>query len=158
MFPLFAQRASQRCHTWQVRAACVRLCCGALVMALCATMSHQLHAGCHYVAAGKQQTVSADPHGHARDFRFLGKWVYERGDIRYVAWESDGPCDGPNCQARKDMPPEFSFAPPDNVRISHSSLGSVANLVLTKPDCWSPLEIADSMAVSGHPRGFEYPP
>ncbi len=68
--------------------------------------STRLMAGCHYgdgrsVHHAKQ---SDNPREHARNFSFLGQWVYERGEIKYVPWQGSGLCDGPNCQAEKPRP------------------------------------------------------
>lgn len=66
----------------------------------------RLMAGCHYGdgRSSNQMKQSDNPREHARNFSFLGQWVYERGQIKYVPWQGSGPCNGPNCQAEKPLP------------------------------------------------------
>lgn len=74
--------------------------CGVMVMG-----ASRLLAGCHYGdGRGHHGHVSDNPREHARNFSFLGQWVYERGDIKYVPVQSNSPCQGPHCRADKPVP------------------------------------------------------
>lgn len=67
--------------------------------------------GCQY---GHQSTslhwdalhwdAKSNPRDHARSFRFLGQWVYERGEIKYEAWAHQQPCEGPFCRLDRSVP------------------------------------------------------
>lgn len=91
--------------------ACSRLILRACVFALvgCAVLmtgASRLLAGCHYGDGRtfQQMKHSDNPREHARNFSFLGQWVYERGEIKYVPWQGNSPCHGPNCHADKPLP------------------------------------------------------
>ena len=66
----------------------------------------RLMAGCHYGDGRSfgQVKHSDNPREHARNFSFLGQWVYERGEIKYVPWQGNPPCHGPHCRAEKPLP------------------------------------------------------
>ncbi len=43
----------------------------------------------------------------------MGQWVYERGEMKYVPWQGEAPCHGPNC--RTDNPRPVSTSSPANL-------------------------------------------
>ncbi len=67
--------------------------------------SSRAWAGCHYADSRthQQMKLSENPRDHARNFTFLGQWVYERGrSSMCLARKSALP--GPNCHAEKPLP------------------------------------------------------
>ncbi len=89
-------------HRLVLRALVVVLI-GSAVLVLGAS---QVLAGCHYGDGRSfdQKKNLENPREHARNFSFLGQWVYERGDMKYVPWQGAAPCHGPHCQADEPLP------------------------------------------------------
>ena len=144
-------RLPVRCGTLIPRAlaACIALWSIALLS------SSSLHAGCHY-GHGSDNSGSFDE-ATERNFHFLGQWIYEGGEIKYVPWQGQAPCDGPNCRA-KEQPVTTSL--PLNVSVRNCSLLSVASrLPLDESDSVAAfIALDDLRSFSGYPHEHEYPP
>ncbi len=84
-----------------LRKLCLRsVAWGLMVIFLGMVAQRPVSAGCHYGDSQFAKAIAAqDPHGHVRNFRFLGQLVYEGGDIKYVPWQATPRCQGPNCHA-----------------------------------------------------------
>ncbi len=98
------------------------------------------------------------PNEHVRKFHFLGQWVFERGDFKYVAWQPDGKCHGPLCQASELPVPESGAAPSP----SGERMPTVPTLDSTLPGgtaaiAWG-VSALEPAGQSGFPRTHEYPP
>ncbi len=135
-------------------------CAGALLIWLLVSWAagSMAEAGCSYQYGGKHRASSqVDPRGHVRNFKFLGHWIFERGQIKYVKWHEDAPCDGPNCQIKEvPRPVSHTTAESSLVRLSFG---------LVEPAAWpTPREAIVSLismvrvSISdGHPHAHEYP-
>lgn len=100
-----------------------------------------------------------NPHGHARNFTFLGQWIYEGGEIKYVPWQGSPPCHGPNCRADDKRPLTTTGSPTQSVkRISTATLP----LGWQQPNQFdalsSCLACSNLYPISGYPHEHEYPP
>lgn len=119
-----------------------------------------LYAGCHY-GDGRSFTQSMDEHnprGHARNFTFLGQWIYEGGEIKYVPWQGAPPCQGPNCHADDDLPQTTTSSNSTVKRISPVTLGIAwqrANRFEAISSC---IACSNLFPISGYPHEYEYPP
>lgn len=123
--------------------------------------SRTVAAGCDF-GHGKHSRMSSesdDQHGYARHFRVLGQWVYEGGDIKYVAWEPDSPCQGPDCSANKERQPVSSGLPlSQNQRTHTSAVAYSASTQVIPPSLIDVLPLKDAKALHGYPPAYEYPP
>lgn len=120
-----------------------------------------LYAGCHY-GDGRSFSSATDEHnprGHARNFKFLGQWVYEGGEIKYVPWQGAPPCQGPNCHADDDHPLTSTIpASSTGKRISPVTLladWQQANRFDALDSC---IACSNLYPISGYPHEHEYPP
>lgn len=149
-------RAVRLSEHWTVRLV---LCAVAFAVSAVATVDN-LYAGCHY-GDGRSFTGSIaddNPHGHARNFTFLGQWIYEAGEIKYVPWQGAPPCQGPNCHA-DDPRPVTTGSPSQTVK-------RISPVTLTLP--WQGAHRFDALdsciassnlfPISGYPHEYEYPP
>ena len=67
-----------------------------------------LHAGCHFWPGSSHAATQIHSRDHARNFHFLGQWIYERGEMKYAAWSDDQPGESPNCHSdAPSVPPKF---------------------------------------------------
>lgn len=122
-------------------------------------LSTRAVAGCHY-SDGRSfaHKHSDNPREHARNFRFLGQWVYEKGEIKYVPWRAAQPCQGPHCRSEKPAP--VTALVPSN---SLQRLPTVLLIVVkASPFCfdsqtdWSGDE--DREPLAGFAQELEHPP
>jgi hypothetical protein len=118
----------------------------------------QARAGCEHPASRISGQSEFQPSGYARTFKFLGRWVYEGGEAKYVPWEGSKPCQGPNCHA-DDLPgPDIAA---DTSRLVRSSTVagecSVASFRVDGTSLDAVLSLQAS-TLAGFPAGFEYPP
>ena len=147
--------------------------CSTVLLLICAGVigDGSLYAGCHYGRPGHSQAYrfkhaahSADfndqsSRGHARDFQFLGQWIYEAGEIKYVAWQSSAPCQGPNCHVNDDEDLPSTNAPAQRV-VRPLLLSGVAatqrwddSLTLV-----GHIDFLNTCGFAGYPHEHEYPP
>ena len=148
------------------------ICITALVLICFGIINESdVYAGCHYGPAGRAQTHrfnsssqsalfdSQSPQGHARDFQFLGQWIYEAGEIKYVPWQSSSPCKGPNCRVDKD--PD---QPSTNVPSQRVVRPLLLDFVVVKQSWHDPSLLVgfviaiDVSGFKGYPHEHEYPP
>jgi hypothetical protein len=125
-----------------------------------------LQAGCHYgrtksnrgTGFYEQQAQSAHPRQHAREFTFLGQWIYEGGEIKYVPWQSEPLCHGPNCEADDEQAPITGAPSNIQLRISLDTLPT-AELPAARPDgIFLCLASSSLFPLAGYPHEHEYPP
>ena len=117
----------------------------------------ELTAGCDHYSGRIESQSGLHPTGYARNVQFLGRWIYEGGEAKYVPWEGSAPCQGPNCQA-DDLPgPDMANNIPSARNLPVACQGA---LPLTKLQRQSNdrLHILQGTPLSGFPSGFEYPP
>ena len=120
--------------------------------------ARQLTAGCDHPAGAINSQSGFQSAGYARNFQFLGRWIYEGGEVKYVPWEGSRPCQGPNCQA-DDVPGTDLAA---NTSLTVRSLPIACPAALRPPGRqprsidW--LIVLHGVPLSGFPSGFEYPP
>lgn len=117
-------------------------------------------AGCHYGSAGHRQFVRSDREvgGHARDFQFLGQWIYEGGDIKYVPREDTTPCHGPNCQARKERPSNNASSQLDTHRTLRTLVLLTSEQVLVAGGVQTLYPCQELRQLAGYPSRLEHPP
>ncbi len=114
MFSLSHFRGLPAVHLFSIKTNCLLprglSARGVLLALVCwmvlLSLSSRAWAGCHFSDGRSfaQAKHSENPREHARNFRFLGQWVYEQGEIRYVPWRAGQACDGPNCHSEKPEP------------------------------------------------------
>ena len=138
------------------------------LIAICALLSvtgwiqpRMADAGCHYRhgAQGRADSDQDDSRGHVRNFRFLGQWVYEAGQVKYVRWQAEGKCTGPNCHADNDpLPVNGATSAVDSNR-SHTTLmySDDSRPKLKSSLCFT-LALQNVEAFRGYPHAIEYPP
>ncbi len=137
-----------------VKLVCVVLWCG-----LAIGLAESTSAGCDFGHLKLSSTRDHDIGGYARSFRVLGQWIYEAGEIKYVAWQAEGGCDGPNCSGNHPPQPESSgMSLPNTQRIQTSIACGRTQLQFTPPCVVAALLPKDAKALHGYPLAYEYPP
>lgn len=117
-------------------------------------------AGCSYGHAEESgiSNDSAKPPGYARHALKLGQWVYEAGQIKYVARRSEVPCHGPNCSADQ-LPSEdagMSLPQLDRAHLGAAHLQRYSHRII--PGLIDAMPLEDAKAARGYPPAYEYPP
>ena len=125
--------------------------------------AESLRAGCHYRSLNRGDrflgySEQRDTATHVPSIRFLGQWVYEGGDIKYVPWQGAPPCHGPDCQANDDSPVTSSLPPYRSLRNLPSPMAASAPLLNLYSTATVHLETESLRAFAGYPHEFEYPP
>ncbi len=125
-------------------------CSSAVIVLLCLSFCAReaCYAECSFAHRTQDQS-QLNSREHVRHFRFLGQWNYERGEIKYAAWNahlSPQSCDGPNCQADGPTPDSQSIAPSRNLRDNNPVLA-----VLLDGGRTCPLPSAASLALHEFP-------
>jgi len=122
--------------------------------------SLEVQAGCHY-GDGRSFLASSEPvspHAHARNFRFLGQWIYEGGEIKYVSWQGSSPCHGPNCQAQR-KPQSQTHAPvPTTQRLTQYAVDSPMLSFQSGNSQFLDWTSGSPSPFAGYPHEHEYPP
>lgn len=139
---------------------CLRGVWGLLVAWLVTSgWSSQVLAGCHYSDGRTFATQHSDnPRDHARNFKFLGQWVYEKGEIKYVAWRPEQPCHGPYCKTHKPVP-VTTVAPSTSVQRLPTFLLVVIQPTVYCFDSQSDRWLShDCEPLSGYAQELEHPP
>jgi hypothetical protein len=139
------------------------LAMGLLFCLIALLNTESLRAGCHYSnssraarALGSSEQQSAS--GHVRHIHFLGQWIYEAGEIKYVPWQGSPPCQGNNCQANDDSPVTSSLPPYRNARTVSSAVSDSVRLLDVGCRVTLVIEAQRLRAFAGYPHEFEYPP
>jgi hypothetical protein len=118
-------------------------------------------AGCDFGHGNQssRMTSASQMRGYARHFRVLGQWVYEGGQVKYVAWQAEGECHGPYCSANRLPPAETG-----GMTLPQSSRGPVNIIYLgvptysLAPSSSDSIILHDAEALHGYPPAYEYPP
>lgn len=139
----------------------MRTCVILLGIVLCYVSTNvQARAGCHY-GDGRSFLTSSEPlspNAHVRNFRFLGQWIYEAGEVKYVPWQGSPPCHGPECQAKRQAQPETGSPVSDTQRLPLVAWNCSATAIACSTICSLGLP-SDSLApFAGYPHEYEYPP
>lgn len=116
------------------------------------------HAGCEYGHAPGSSASAAQDGGTSSRALFLGKWIYEGGEFRFLPWQSLPPCSAPGCRGNDQVPQTASLP----LRLEHSSgpfLSDAPETLDAQPDpLVGLLELADLLAIEGYRHDYEYPP
>lgn len=115
-------------------------------------------AGCDHPEIRVGSRGDVNPSGYARTIRFIGSWIYEAGEAKYVPWEGSTPCQGPNC-GRDDSPGSDITANTSPSLRGFNDAGACSQ--------HPPYEMPQSLdcnfypqvvPLPGFPHDFEYPP
>lgn len=140
------------------------LFCRLVMVLLCVGFgmnSRAAMAGCDFGHPELLRSVaeSDSTQSYARTFRVLGQWVYEGGQIKYVSWQAQGGCSGPNCSADEPPQPEGSgMSLPQTYRTQPSIAYCSLTLPPSAPRVIGMLSLKDAAALHGYPPAYEYPP
>jgi hypothetical protein len=116
-------------------------------------------AGCNYGHAQESQFSSPRAErGYARKLPTLGQWVYEAGQIKYVAPQPDGKCHGPNCSADSERHEDAGMSLPQRNRTHLNVAHFHADPHRILPGLVDAMPLEDAKASLGHPPAYEYPP
>lgn len=118
------------------------------------------YAGCHY-GDGRSFNASKENHNpreHARNFKFMGQWIYEGGEIKYVPLQGALPCHGPNCHADENVP-ETGVVPPTTVKRIPPVTFAITQQLSAHADLVACHLGSNTLRpLSGYPHEHEYPP
>ncbi len=137
----------------------VKLVCFLVWCGITLGLTNSASAGCDFGHPKLSSSRHHDMGGYARSFRVLGQWIYEAGEIKYVAWQAEGTCDGPNCSGNQPPRPESSgMSLPQTQRIQTSVACGRTQMQFTPPLLVDVLRLKDAQALHGYPPAYEYPP
>jgi hypothetical protein len=148
-------------HVTRFSGQCLRMfVCALAWVATLIVVQAQVYAGCHYGDGRSFQSAlqSDNPREHARNFQFLGQWIYEAGEIKYVPWQGAPPCQGPNCHADDPLPQSTSAPAPDSSRMPTVIFGMSLHEPVAADDGQRYLVSSELSPLKGYPHEHEYPP